>query len=276
MTIDGYAIAAGVRVVQFRDFSQGDIFLNDSTSFLFRGCRWRHTNRAPGDLNTNASNTGAAHVFFCDAGGLGAEDADYNEIPFKIVNGAHSILYRNYISLTTTGIQFNLPTGEITENFVEDLTYYYGAEGPPDETTDKHLNGIKMETGDGMLMLRNKVLAPSPDGDGRTINQTDCIGLIQFGGDFNAQSVNRDGTTGIQIRDNYVGGTGYCIYAGKNDGSSSTSVQNLVLTGNKVTTAWWPDGGANGPITAEPVWGTLGNVKDNNTWADGVNVGDEF
>lgn len=274
VTIDGYQIAAGTRVVQFRDFSAGDIFLNNSTNFLFRGCRFRHTNRAPGDFNTNVANTGSLNVFYCDMGGLGAQDEDYNEIPIKISAASTSIIHRNYLSYTTTAIQFNIGIGSITENFIENITYYYGPNPPPGESTDKHLNGIKMEgaaPGMQVKILRNKILAQNPDGAGRTVSQTDCIGLIQFTGTFEG-----DGTIGIQIKDNYMGGTGYCIYAGKNSGSASDSVQNLVLTGNKITTQWYSTGGSFGPITAEPTWGTLGNVKSNNTWADGPNQGQEF
>lgn len=70
-----------------------------------------------------------------------------------------------------------------------------------------------------------------------------------------------------------MGGTGYCMYAGKNAGSPADSVNSMVMTGNKVTTQYYPNGGSYGALAAYPVWGTLGNVWSNNTWADGPNVG---
>ena len=57
------------------------------------------------------------------------------------------------------------------------------------------------------------------------------------------------------------------------DGTPGTVV-NYLYSGNKTTTiGTWPNGGAFGPIAWEPVWGTYGDVKSNNTWADGPNAG---
>jgi hypothetical protein len=59
-----------------------------------------------------------------------------------------------------------------------------------------------------------------------------------------------------------------------NAGQPASSVANLHLTGNRWTTQWWPNGGAVGPITATPTWGSNGNVQSDNLWADGDNAGD--
>jgi hypothetical protein len=40
------------------------------------------------------------------------------------------------------------------------------------------------------------------------------------------------------------------------------------LIGNQVTTQWWPRGGYWGPVAYEPIWGSNGNLKSNNTFAE--------
>lgn len=273
MLIDGYAVPAGTYVAQFQTFTT-DFYISGSTSLMFRGCKIRGVNRAPGYWNTAAGWSGKMYIGYCDLGGLGATDADYNEVPIKINAGSGGIIYRNYISYTTTGIQINANGYDLTENYIEKLTYYYGPNPPPGESTDKHINGITLNGGETCIrILRNYIVGQNPDDAGRTINQTDCISFFQDFGTFPGSGTNRDGSTGYQVLDNYVGGTGYCIYAGKNAGSSSNSVQNMVMTGNKVTTQWYANGGANGYLAAAPTWGTLGNVWSNNTWADGPNAG---
>jgi hypothetical protein len=268
MTIDGYDIPPGTIVVQFRDFSAGDFWCVSKTSFMWRGCRFRSRRKAPGYFNCGAGNRGVMFFFFNDMGGLGAENAQYNEVPIKITNASGAICYRNYITYTTTGIQLNLGMGaEIIENYISKLTYYYGPAAPPSEPTDKHLNGIMFNGGESCaLVLRNNITGPNPDDAGRRINQTDCIGFFQDFGSFNGTGTNRDGTVGYQVRDNFIGGTGYCIYAGLNADKPSTSVKNMVLTGNQITTQWYPRGGNFGPIAAEPPWGINGNLKSNNVF----------
>lgn len=278
MVIDGFTIPAGTRVVQFRDFSAGDFFASDPTKFMFRGCRFRNPEKAPGLLN-NTGTSGAFYIFFCDAGGVSAANADYNEVPFKLGNGGSngSVFYRNYITYTTTGIQINSNQCALIENYISKMTYYYGPNPPPGETTDKHLNGFTTNGGiNSILLLRNYITLPSPDDAGHTINQTDCISFFQDFGTFIGSGTNPlDGNSvGFQVRDNYVGGGGIPIYCGLNAGKASSTVTNFQLIGNKVTTQWWPQGGAQGgPTTAEPPWGTNGNVKSGNTWADGPLAG---
>lgn len=275
MVIDGFAYPAGTRVVQFRDFSAADIFVSGSNNFLFRGTRHRNNVKAPGNFNCAAGTTAQLAWHFCDMGGLGPSNAQYNEIPLKVANASRARAFRCYFSYTTTAIQFNIAVGaEIIENYIEHLTYYYGPGIPPGESTDKHLNGVTFNGGETCaLVLRNYVVGQNPDGAGRTIMQTDCISFFQDFGQFSGAGTNSDGTVGYQVHDNYVGGTGFCIYAGKNAGSPAGSVNNMKITGTKMTTTWWPNGGWFGPVSAVPPWGTLGNVWSNNTWADGPNAG---
>ena len=267
MNIDGYFVPGGTYVAQFCDLSASDFYCSGSNRILFRGCRFRNRQTAPGSFN-DTTNNAPLYIFYCDMGGLGAADSQYNEIPIKISGSAGSIIYRNYISYTTTGIQVNASNCEVVENYVHRLSYYYGSSGPPNESTDKHLNGFTSNGGmANILLLRNVFLLESPDDAGRTIDQTDAISFFQDFGAFNGSGRNRDGTLGYQVKDNYVGGGGYCVYAGQNAGSASGSVRNMVLTGNKISTKWWPRGGYFGAITAEPPWGSYGNLKSGNTFA---------
>ena len=273
MTIDGYAIPAGTYVAQFQTFSS-DFYVSGTNNLLFRGCRMRGPSVAPGYWNTAAGWTGKLFIMYCDLGGLGAQNADYNEVAIKISSGSGGVVYRNHISYTTTGIQINTNNYDLTENYIEKLTYYYGPNPPPGESTDKHLNGITLNGGEACIrILRNHIVAVNPDEAGRTINQTDCISFFQDFGTFPGTGQNSDGTYGYRVLDNYIGGTGYCFYAGMNTGQPATSVQNMYVTGNKVTTSIYSTGGSFGAIAAIPTWGSYGNVNSNNTWADGANAG---
>jgi hypothetical protein len=105
--------------------------------------------------------------------------------------------------------------------------------------------------------------APSYDAPDRTVPQTDCIALFQtLAGPYPG-----DATTGIQGRDNYLGGSGYVIYGG---GAGS---KNIKITGNTISTRFWTEGGNFGPFTDDPPFGTDGNEKANNTWADDYGTG---
>jgi hypothetical protein len=242
-------------------------------NLLFRGCRWRGSGTAPGYLNTDASWAGELALHYCEAGGLGPADAQYNEVPWS-VHGDFARFYRCTATYTTTGFQNNAVRPEIVECLARQITFYYGEDGPPAESGPKHLNGITFNGGQTCaLVVGNAVLLASPDEAGHTVAQTDAISFFQDFGVFHGTGTNSDGSVGYWVRSNLVAGGGYCIYAGKNPGSPSDSVQNMHQIDNQVSTAYWPDGGANGPITAEPAWGTLGNELTGFTWYDGPNAG---
>jgi hypothetical protein len=59
------------------------------------------------------------------------------------------------------------------------------------------------------------------------------------------------------------------LYAGSADGQA----RNIHVTGNKITTKWWTNGGNFGAITDIPTWGSNGNYQTNNTWADDYGTG---
>jgi len=259
LLIDGHRIPGGTRVIQFRDFSAGNFYLTSGTSFLWRGCRFRGRNSAPGYFNCQRGQTGRLYFFYNDMGGLGSAANQFNEVPVGIAHATSVVAYRNRVSFTTTAFQANIEGPvRIVENYISDLTAF---------GTDSHLNGITHNGGENhSWILRNHIVIRTPDTSGRAVAQTDCVSFFQDFGDFAGAGVKR-------IDSNYLGGTGYCIYAGMNAGKPATSVRNMVVANNLVTTREYPLGGRWGPITATPPWGVNGNVLRNNRWADGPNEG---
>ena len=268
MMIDGFKIPGGTWVAQFNDFDD-QIIINGaapSPGIVFRGCRWRGAWAAPGPLNLYAKSKTSVWLLYNEAGGLGSADNQTNEVAFTTnASDASVIFFRNYISYTTTGIQPGSKGPQLIENYIERISYYYGDAGPPNQLGPYHLNGISFNGGQtNALVLRNKITVQSPDDSGRTISQTDALGFFQDFGAFIGTGTNIDGSVGYQVRDNFLGGGGYTIYAGLNPGKSADTVQNMVVTGNVITRQWWPAGGRWGPIAAQPKWGFYGNIKTNN------------
>lgn len=287
LMIDGYFVPEGTYIVQFMDLSAGFYFSDAQFGFMLRGCRCRQQLLAPGLFNVNGPTYGGEFMgaHYCDVGGLGPEDADRFEVGFKIegsqANGTHVQMVRNYFSYYNTAIQFPSPwvhSFELIENYCEKPNYNYGPAGPNGDNDDIHINGVWISGGQThCLILRNKIVGQHPDELGRTVGQTDCIIWFQGGGpNLGTGGPNSDSTSGYQTRDNYLGGTGWVVYAGKPDAQPVETAHNFTYTGNKITTQWWPNGGYYGPISEEPLWGSYGNTKDNNTWADGPNVGQEW
>jgi hypothetical protein len=272
MVIDGFSVPGGTWVAQFNDFGNDSIIVsgnNNGTSptlpgVVFRGCRWRGSITAPGFLNVYLNSNTNIWLLYSDAGGLGPSISQANEIPFKVTDSStNSVYYRNYISYTGTAIQPNSRSPQIIENYIERITL---------ANSGWHLNGISLNGGQAnALILRNVVLLQSPDDAGRTINQTDAVYFKQEPGTFPGTGTNLDGSKGYVVKDNLLAGGAYTVYAGW-DASYGTpyagSLQNMVITGNEITTQWWPKGGALGPISHEPPWGSYGNVKSNNTFVE--------
>jgi hypothetical protein len=266
MLIDGYTVPAGTVVVQARDFSAGDFYMTGSQNYLFRGCRFRGNSNAIGYWNCAASYSGFLRIHYCDLGGLGSAANQFHSVPVDIKGASGLVVYRNRIQFTTTGIQWNIAAPvDLIENFISDLTTF---------GTDAHLNGIMCNGGEtSCRILRNNVVIRHPDTSGRDVSQTDCIGFFQDFGQLLGAGTNIDGSIGYIVDSNYVGGTGYCFYAGMNPGKPSTSVKNLKMTNNLITTQIYPSGGSHGAVAAVPPWGTNGNVATNNRFADGSSAG---
>lgn len=287
LTIDGVDYPAGTLVCQFRQFV-GDFYAAGVTGpgLLFRGCSFRVAPLdAPGYLNSSVwPGTDALSLHYCEWGGTGPADNQRGGL-MKIYGSSGGVFYRCYSSWTPGPLQINTHNYSVVECFFEKIEFYFGETGPDGVAGGSdvyHINGIFCNGGElNIRMLRNNVRVASPDSSGRTVNQTDCIALFQDFGTFPGTGTNPaipglgiDSTsTGYEIRDNLVGGGGYPFYSGKNAGTDADSVNNVQVIGNKVTTAYWPNGGAQGIDGAPPVWGTFGNVWSDNTWADGPNAG---
>lgn len=303
VTIDGYSIPVGTRIVQFRDFPDGFDFLAQGTSLkvLFRGCRFRWTNGVGGSgvFNDNTSTSSQQIMLhFCDIGLQSLDPPNGSEclMHLKFLGGLNHRMLRNYHTRSATFMQPNTQGCEITECYVDEYIYGYGESGTSGSggSSILHLNGISCEGGlTSIKILRNHILCPSPDtstgstgtsagaigygtqsgqtgygngtAPGRKTTQTDCIALFSSNGLSNIG----DGVTGLQIKDNYCGGSGYVFYIANNKGDC----QNVVFTGNRATTKWWTNGGGNGVATDIPTWGSGGNVQNDNLWADDHGTG---
>ena len=299
VAIDGYIIPVGTRIVQFMDTPNDVSFYAQSTSLkvLFRGCRLRWSTGVSGvGIFNDAFATAQQQIMvhYCDIGLKSLDPPDGSEglMHLKFIGGANHRVLRNYHTISATFLQPNVAGCEFTENYVDKYLYPYGEGGiAGDFLNAGHLNGLSSEGSmTSIMILRNRISAPSPDGatgatgtalahigygtqpgqtgygggssPGRKVSGTDNIALFTNAGDNLGDNV-----TGLQVKDNYVGGTGWCIYAG------GTNAKNVTLTGNKVTTKWWTNGGSFGPVAATPTWGVNGNFQANNTWADDYGTG---
>ena len=296
LVIDGYAVPAGTFVAQFQDMSATDVFCQGMTSgtFLFRGCRFR--NGTTGDSSQfNDSGSGAGFSVFNHYNDFGAPDANTAGGPFiKMIGGSNHRVLRCMFSFLGTALQPNVQGCVVVENYMDDFIYIYGEKGisgvGPDVTT-KHLNGLSTEGGlTRLIVARNHIIMPSPDkstgpnsaagqvsygsqpgqlgygggsNPGRLTTQTDCIALFTLQGENIG-----DATTGIQIKDNFLGGSGYSLYGG-NTGTAT----NNVYTGNRFTTRYWTDVASHGPYQGTVPFGTAGNINSDNLYLDDYGTG---
>jgi hypothetical protein len=142
----------------------------------------------------------------------------------------------NDISRVSTGIQ--LDAGLVSDNYVHDLGY---AEGD-------HVNGITSNGGSAALTISHNTVLNSHD-------QTDAVSLFE---DFGAQRNKR-------IVQNLLAGGGYVIYGGANAGGQPT--RDIVISGNRISRLFFPDGGRFGPLAAFDAAGA-GNAWTANVWDD--------
>jgi hypothetical protein len=141
----------------------------------------------------------------------------------------------NNIADTGTGIQAE--QGLIRGNYIHDMGYLPG----------DHINGITSNGGvPGTLAITANTILVNH-------NQTDAIGLFE---DFGTQA-NRT------ITGNLLAGGSYAIYAGQNAGKTPTT--NITITGNRIATLYYPNGGVYGPITAYNPTAT-GDTFTANVW----------
>lgn len=175
--------------------------------------------------------------------GAGVKDIFGDDINSKVL--------ANNIYWTSTGVQGD--TGLIQDNYIHDMGFQSG----------DHTNGQTDNGGDGPLTINHNTIL-------NQIDQTDAVSLFQdFGGNNNKT-----------ITNNFLAGGGYTIYGGGPNGCANPAPgkykcdpsSNIVITGNQISTMFYPNGGGYGPVANFYDPGK-GNVWANNTWADGPNKG---
>lgn len=302
VTIDGFSIPVGTRIVQFVDFPDGYDFLAQGTSLkvLFRGCRFRFSDGVGGAglFNDNgATSSQQVMLHYCDLGLTGRDLAATAAgiLHVKFLGGQNHRILRNHHTFSSTFHQPNTQGCLYQENWIDDFVFYYGESGTSGgfDSSVFHINGISTEGAiTSLQIIRNHIVAPSPDGatggghtsagqsgygtqsgqtgygsgsnPGRIIGQTDCIAIFCNNGSNIGTSPGS-----ILVDSNYIGGAGVCLYAGNANGNA----QNIHVTNNKISTKYWSNGGQFGPVTDQPSWGSNGNAQSGNVWADDYGTG---
>jgi len=267
MIIDGVAVPAGTVVAQFRDFSAGDFSAQgQGGSYVFRGCRSRSDAIGQSSMFNDYTSTYTNRLLYCDIGGKEPAALESWQMSFwKMIGGQDHIMKRNYCSSQYVTFQMNANNAQCIENFIEKLTWYYGETAPPGQGGEPlHMSSVGAQGGvSGLRVLRNKILCQSPDPLGNVFTQG---AALTFGNDINVP------WSDVWIKNNYLSGMGFVIrlfgeVAGQN---------NLQVMNNKVTTKWFTNGGASGvaQLGDQPVvWGSNGNIKSGNVWADDYGSG---
>ena len=266
LTIDGYNVPAGTIVCQFSNLSASDFSAQgQGGSYLFRGCRFRNSAIGQSSQFNDFTATYTNRLFYCDMGSTSAADAAWQGSFWKSIGGSGHVMLRNYCSYEYVTFQPNVPNCQFIENYVEKLIYYGGEAGPPGQPgVPLHMACLGCEGGGiGFRILRNKIIPASPDDGGHVF--------------VNGAALAFEGTNGgnykdCQVSDNYLSGFNY-VFLDFGEIAGST---NIIITGNKVTTRWFTNGAVTGVEQAgpnPPTWGTNGNVKSGNVWADDYGTG---
>jgi hypothetical protein len=153
------------------------------------------------------------------------------------------------ISWCASGVNHLDLGGLIEDNFIHDL----GVEGDFGDPDFGHFNGIQLGAGFGPLMTINH---------NTIFNEAQATDCIMLAADDGAQ-------TNRTITNNLIGGGGYSFYGSGWVGATAT---NIIFTGNRFTTQFFPNGGSLGPV-AHWQAAQSGNVWSDNKWYDGPNAG---
>ena len=148
----------------------------------------------------------------------------------------------------STGIQ--VYAGHLIGNYIHDLV--------ENVTYGDHVNGVTVSGGTGAMLIQGNTILNS-------YGQTDCISLFQD----NAPPAIANKT----INNNLIAGGGYCIYGGQSGaGYAGLPATNVVMTNNQISTMYYAEGGAYGPVIYFTT-GNSGNQWSGNVWYDGPNKG---
>jgi hypothetical protein len=286
IVIDGFTIPAGTFVFQFMDISTNGavVALNaPGPSVVFRGCRARFAQNAPGFWNASPGDayTGAAWFLYCDTGGTGPDiSTQVTDTAIDIESSGGITVYRCYISYAghmSVQLASSSTSYDMIECYCEKGTY----------NPALHFNGGPFMGGGqpNCRIQRNHIVHQSPDENGNVLNETSCISLNNYsqgtypGGTvlaLDGSGTNPDGTAGYQITGNYCGGTGYPFYLGQITPEGVSAVSNMTFRNNLLTTSVYSGGGANGAADIVPDWAGHGNTQSGNLWADGPDAGTSF
>ena len=228
---EGYAVATNV------DVTASNVTIRNNQITLAQnewGVSLRHSQNTKIDHNTIR---GPSNSIVCDNG---IRDMYGDSDQISITN--------NDIYWCSSGINHFDMGGLIRGNYIHDL----GFPCPAGDPNCGHFNGIQLGSGTGPLMTidNNTIFIPA--------QTTDAIMLT-----------NDDGPqTNRTITNNLLAGGGYTFYGSGWSGGVAT---NIVFTGNRFSTIYYPNSGSFGPVAH---WQNApGNVWSDNTWTDGPNTG---
>jgi len=139
----------------------------------------------------------------------------------------------NNILRVATGVQ--IPEGLIEGNYIHNMGMIPG----------DHVNGITVNGSTTPLTIKGNTILVHLD-------QTDAVSLFQ---DFGLEA-------NKTIENNLLAGGSYTIYGG--DGQYGAT-SGIVITGNRISTIYYPHGGTYGPVAYFTSSGT-GNSWSGNTW----------
>jgi hypothetical protein len=208
---------------------------------------------------------------FCDAGGTSYTIPDITESIFESQgNGPNDRMYviRCYLSIATTLVFLRNSGDAAIECVGEDVIGYYN-----DSTY--HLNGIANGGNEAATMwLRNRLdFSPQPGDSPWWGPQNDVVQMAADNGPYLGAGTNLDGSTGYQIRDNFLAGAAHTLQLGVDKANTAADVRNVVATGNEFSTKYFENCGQTAISYKTPTWGSYGNTWSGNTWADDFGTG---
>lgn len=170
---------------------------------------------------------------------------DNGGVDYAVSNMGDSLVEVGWCDVSVFGDALSMGQGNLHDNYVHDITPFRNLGGEW-----QHTNAVISDGGSesGLTIAHNTLLNPTPVDRGAS----GAIGLFSDTG----------AVTNVTVRDNWLAGGAYTLYAG---GEGATGVK---VTGNVFSTQYHPGSGGYGPVAA---WnaGGRGNVWSDNRMSDG-------